>query len=304
MSEFILKKLEERNKSYELTYRNRLDTLPLAEGVTCVADVPCIKDRDCPYTMDIYFPTEHAGALPVVFDFHGGGLVAFYKGFNRWFCAELASHGFLVFCIDYPLAPENKVYDILRHAYAGVAAAYSMVWRYGGDPDRLYLCGDSAGGFIATYLAAIQKSEKIASSLGIPVAPFSFRAMSIISGMFYSCKLDKHGIFLLRKTYYGDDYRKQPFRKYVNPENKEVVRDLPPALLITSDHDDLRDYTMKYALALHHADNPVRVADYHSGETELTHDFVCAMPDRPETHSAIRRIAAFFNLYQDAESAS
>lgn len=128
----------------------------------------------------------------------------------------MAERGFLVFCIDYPLVPESDVYGIFRDSYAGIRKAYDLIETYGGDKEQISLCGDSAGGFIAAYLSAAQNNPKLAASLGITLIDLKIKALAAISGMFYSSRIDKQGIFVPRKYFYGKKYKAHPFWQYVN----------------------------------------------------------------------------------------
>ena len=51
----------------------------------------------------------------------------------------------------------------------------------------------------------------------------------LISGMFYTTKFDKIGLFL-PKYLYGKQYKKAPFAAYVNPENPELLYALAPGM--------------------------------------------------------------------------
>ena len=78
-------------------------------------------------------------------------------------------------------------------------------------------------------------------------------AFGLISGMFYTSRFDKIGLFL-PKYLYGRDYKKTPFAKYVNPENRELLNSLAPVWLVTSHNDFLRRYTTDFEKALTRAE--------------------------------------------------
>ena len=63
-------------------------------------------------------------------------------------------------------------------------------------------------------------AKKIAKAAGIKPSELKVHALGLISGMFYTTKFDKIGLFL-PKYLYGKQYRKAPFAAYVNPENPE-----------------------------------------------------------------------------------
>ncbi|HIQ96044.1 MAG TPA: alpha/beta hydrolase [Candidatus Limivivens merdigallinarum] len=291
MYKFIETDLQKQKKEIEAWYQKLSREYPLPEQVRIERDIPYLKDgRNC-HRMDIYYPQNHNGRLPVLMDFHGGGLLLCDKKVNQWFCSQMAQRGFLVFCIDYPLVPESDVYGILKDSYAGVREAYGLIERYGGDKEAVALCGDSAGALIAVYLAALQKNERLAKILGITPSAFEFGAVAAISGMFYTGRIDRQGIFILRKYFYGKGYRKHPFWKYVNPEHEEILEALPNMFLTTSQGDYLRTYTLSFAAALKRQGKETVLKDY--GDATLKHDFVCMQPEREEAGQAMDELADF-----------
>lgn len=292
MYQFIEKGINKTREGTLRWYEEQFSAVPLPEEVCVQTDVPYLDDGENCHKMDIYVPRNHTKKLPVVFNFHGGGLVSCDRRFNKLFCSELAKQGVLVFCIDYPLVPQSDVYRILRDTYQGICRAYQLLDQWNGDKQRLFLCGDSSGGFISTYLAALHNNHLIAESLGITPLDFRISGLSTISGMFYSSKIDKNGIFLLRKEFYGKSYRKHPFWGYVNPENTSVLQSLPQTLCITSTGDFLRKNTLKFVSAMKKAGKDVILEDF--SNKKLVHDFVCLMPNAKETTEAIDLLSKFF----------
>ncbi|MCO4762381.1 MAG: alpha/beta hydrolase [Myxococcales bacterium] len=116
-------------------------------------------DRDIAYgslpehKLDIYRTTALSTPAPVVVYIHGGGFRFFDKETHWAMASRFAREGYLVFNLDYRLAP--------HHTYPApvedVAEALRWVVRHapamGGDLDRLVLAGESAGANLATGLA-------------------------------------------------------------------------------------------------------------------------------------------------------
>ena len=69
------------------------------------------------------------------------------------------------------------------------------------------------------------------------------------SGMYYTTKPDSIGIFL-PSYIYGKHWKKSSFYPYINPENKEIIRNLPPSFLVTAYGDTFRNYSRQYAKAI------------------------------------------------------
>ncbi|MCF4007731.1 alpha/beta hydrolase [Corynebacterium uropygiale] len=97
--------------------------------------------------------SDERGKRPVIVDIHGGGWNqdARMPATLRWF----ADHGYLVLRPSYELATPNRptadtVRDQVFSAYAW-CAKHAAEW--GGDPQRLSVFGDSAGGGLAVSTA-------------------------------------------------------------------------------------------------------------------------------------------------------
>ena len=79
--------------------------------------------------------------------FHGGGWVTGSIETHEAVCRRMANEGrCLVIAVDYRLAPEHKFPAAVDDAFASVQWANEHAEHLGGDPRRLYVCGDSAGG--------------------------------------------------------------------------------------------------------------------------------------------------------------
>lgn len=224
-------------------------------------------------------------------DLHGGGFLLGKKEVNRLFCADMAKRGFLVFCPEYPLAPEADLFAILRSLTASLDDIARKLPEYGGDPERFFLCGDSAGAWLCVYLAVLQNSPALREAAGVAESRLPIRAIGLQSGMFYTTKRDKIGFFL-PSSIYGKDWKNHPFRPYMDPEHPEILRALPPCFLTTSAGDFLRGYSRQFSAALKRAG----VDHVFQGflAKSLPHAFAAMLPEREECRQVNDAMAAWF----------
>ncbi len=99
--------------------------------------------------LDIYAP-QNAKKLPVLISFHGGGWTMGSK--NPWAISArvLLAHGVVSVSVDYGLAPQYRMAEIITHVRQAISWAYKNIAQHGGDPDRLFVHGMSAGAHLAS----------------------------------------------------------------------------------------------------------------------------------------------------------
>ena len=297
MQDIMRKQFYKQRSVFELDAAERDKTQVMPSGVAVEHDVPYMDDGIDAHRMDIYRPEGSENeVLPVIINIHGGGLIIGNKEFNRYFCAKLSALGYLVFSIEYRLIPDCMVFD----QFSDVCNAFNYIRahldEYNGDADHIYGVADSGGAYLLTYTAAMNKCHTLAKAAHVKPHNISFRALGLISGMFYTTRFDKIGMFLPAYLY-GKNYKKQSFAKYVNPENPELVTSLPPCYLVTSRYDNLRKYTLDFVEALGRYGIVYELSEYMKGR-HLTHAFSVFRPDFKESEETISDMHAFFESYK------
>ena len=105
--------------------------------------------EDLRIQLDAYQLTQKKKA-PAILWIHGGALIFGHRGMiNRAQLDRYLQSGFVVFSIDYRLAPETKLPLILKDledAYGWIRAEGSKI--YGIDPNRIAVVGHSGGGYL------------------------------------------------------------------------------------------------------------------------------------------------------------
>lgn len=295
MNPFVIKQLEAVKQLLDRWMKKRAGEVQLPGTVECLEDIAYLETGGDCHRVDIYRPKGAAEKLPVILNLHGGGMVLCTRKVNRPFCAELAKRGFLVFCVDYPLVPEADVPGILADVARGMDFVWESISQYGGDPERVYMVGDSAGAFLAVYELAAQKEEQVAQALELAPSTLPVKAAAFISGMFYTAKMDSVGMFL-REDFYGRDWKHHPFRAYADPAVPEVAGAMPPCYLVTAGLDNLRGYTLAFCKGLKAAGTDYCLQDL-PRKAGLDHDFVIVKPEHPEAQRVIDEICQFLRKH-------
>jgi len=99
------------------------------------------------------FPPQKAGA-PILVYLHGGYWRALDKRDQSFIAPAFLDAGAMVVLPDYALCPEVTIEQITLQMVQALAWVYRHASAYGGNPDRIVVCGHSAGGHLATMLLA------------------------------------------------------------------------------------------------------------------------------------------------------
>ena len=106
-----------------------------------------------------YIP-EGKGPFPVIVHFHGGGFIMgdleTHDAQCRLLCREANA---IVMAVDYRLGPEHPYPAGHDDSYAALVWAGQHAASFGGDPARIGVAGDSAGGHLALYCALRAKRD-------------------------------------------------------------------------------------------------------------------------------------------------
>lgn len=121
--------------------------------------------------LDISFPTNKED-VPVIIWFHGGGLTSGHKEIPE----EIAGKGYCVVGVGYRLSPKVKAETSVKDAAEAVAWVFKNIEKYNGDPDKIYISGHSAGGYLALMTVmnrALLKKYSIDANKVAGLVPFS-----------------------------------------------------------------------------------------------------------------------------------
>ncbi|HEX3916875.1 MAG TPA: alpha/beta hydrolase [Caulobacteraceae bacterium] len=227
-----------------------------AEPTTPMAKVreETITTPDGAFQVRIYWPRQLAEreTMGAVIYFHGGGF--FIGGLDESdesVRAIAAKADVIAVSVDYHLSPEARFPVAVNDAYAALCWVVRNAARLGVDPARIVLSGDSAGGNL-TLVTALMARERGGPAIAFqaPIYP----SLDMRPRPAYGSRrtwgaggyiLDNDDIAWMLGNYLtdpaeGDDWRASPILA-------ASYAALPPALVITADHDPLCDEGKLYA---------------------------------------------------------
>jgi prenylcysteine alpha-carboxyl methylesterase len=117
--------------------------------------------------LDLYIPEDSSRPCPVMAFVTGGAWIIGYKAWGALLGRRLAERGIIVACIDYRNFPQGTISDMVSDASEGISFVCNNIASYGGDPNQVYLMGQSAGAHIAA--CALMK-QAVKESSGQPIS--------------------------------------------------------------------------------------------------------------------------------------
>src|SRR6476659_9142338 len=127
----------------------------VVKDITVKPDIVYAKPGVKPLKYDVFMP-KGARNLPMIVIVHGGGWTANDEDIMRGLARELVRDGsFVVASMDYRWAgkadgdaTDNTMADLIDDVFGGIAHIVEHAAEYGGDPTRVGVTGDSAGGHL------------------------------------------------------------------------------------------------------------------------------------------------------------
>jgi len=299
------------------------------EGVSSLAKVhpkynpanyDVLVQRDVPYLMtpdgdavglDVWRP-QRPGPHPVVLYIHGGGFKILSKDTHWLIAMILARFGYVVFNIDYRLAPKDPYPAAVQDVHEAFAWVLEHAHEYGGDIERGFVVGgDSAGANLAMGVAlssTLEREEEWAQKvfdLGrVPDVVYGACGLYQVTNAERYMEDDatpdwiSERIGYIRDDYVGEGLRERTpgHHDFADPlvlmeQGVELVRPFPSVFMIGG----LADYIVPDTRRMHHAleAHGVDVETlYYAGEP---HVFQCFMW-REQARQSWKDLGTFLNV--------
>jgi len=266
---------------------------PLHEHVRMAGrDLPYVDDGNPAHTLDVIRPrSPHPESLPVVLYLHGGGFRILSKETHWMMAGSFATRGYLVFNANYRLSGEAPFPAAVEDAVDALAWVVRNAERFGGDPGRIVLAGESAGANLASALTVAccwRRPELLARRVfDLGVVP---RATVPLCGMLEVSRRERFGDMAMPQ--FARDRIDQVCQGYLRHRVDEVSdeldlanplcvlerpgepeRPLPPFAASCGTRDPIVDDTFRLERALAHRGVPHHVS-YHHGEGHAFQAFV------------------------------
>jgi acetyl esterase/lipase len=245
-------------------------------------NIPYTEPADERQVLDVYSP-PNAKNLPVVFWIHGGGWQTGDKSEIQSKPHAFMDKGFVFVSTNYRLLPKVDMATIVRDVARSIHWVHEHIAEHGGDPNRLFIMGHSAGAQLAALICTDDrylKSEGLSLAIVkgcVPVDGDTYDVPAIIETA--ETRRRAHGLpqvkFGHREKFGNDPEKHRDFSAVTH-----VARDkgIPPFLLLyVADHPETSAQAQRLANVLKAAGVPVTLF----GGRETTHNKINADLGRP-----------------------
>ncbi|OIJ40698.1 alpha/beta hydrolase fold family protein [Massilia timonae] len=214
------------------------------------------------------FTPEGKGPFPVIVYYHGGGFViADTKVYEASVRALAKGAKAIVVSADYRRAPEHKFPTQPEDAFAAYKWAIDNASQFNGDPTRVAVAGESAGGNLATVVSMMARDQKaqlpVHQLLVYPVVDNDMNNAS------YKKNANAKPLNKAMMGWFFKHYGADPKSPYALPLKATSLKGLPPATVITAEIDPLMTEGKAYADRLKKEGVAVNYRHY----TGVTHEF-------------------------------
>lgn len=207
-----------------------------------------VSGRNGPINIRIFSPKKGDG-LSVIVYFHRGGWVYGSVEESEMICRKMANKvGAHVVAVEYRLSPEHQFPIPLQDCYDTVKWVVSNAASFNGNPGKVILCGESAGGNLAAATALmIRDRNEFSVAAELLIYPI---LTSDLNRGHYDESPDKSLLsygnmeFFIQSYLSSSEMGKEP---YAFPLNSKNFSELPSTLIVTAEHDALKHEGKQYA---------------------------------------------------------
>ncbi|KAM5567590.1 putative isoprenylcysteine alpha-carbonyl methylesterase ICMEL1 [Rosa sericea] len=210
--------------------------------------------------LDLYLPKNSDGPKPVIAFVTGGAWIIGYKAWGSLLGIQLSERDIIVACIDYRNFPQGTISDMVQDASQGISFVCNHIAEYGGDPDRVYVMGQSAGAHIGACSIVDQAIKELGEGESTSWSVSQIKAYFGLSGGYNLFNLVDHfhSRGLYRSIFLGimeGEHSLQRFSPEVmiqDPNVRSAASLLPPIILFhgTADYSIPSDASKNFAETL------------------------------------------------------
>ncbi len=245
----------------------------------------------------LYKPNNAPNNSPVYLNFHGGGFIL--GSLDSDHARTLAiSHqcNIIGVTVDYRLAPEHPYPSSLQDCYSALLWLSDEASNLDIDSTKIIVGGPSAGGNLASAVCLFSRDNNgpsiLYQILNYPVLDETTSTVSMKNSN-DTYIITKQNVIDMWQYYLGCPTDEVEY--YAAPFRAHDVSNLPPAYIMTCEHDPLRDEGIIYALNLMNSGVPVELRNYPG----TVHGFDYIIPSNISNSAIKHEISIIKNVLQN-----
>lgn len=210
----------------------------LFKGIKTKRNLKYVKSGNIYQKLDVHYHKKSGGKKkPIIIYFHGGGWMCYSKSIYSTLTRRMAKMGYVVFNVNYSLAPKYKIDKIINDAFSAIKFAIDNAEKFNADSSQIFIGGDSAGAHISAMAAASVFNNKV----DFEGLKQRIKGLILFYGVYNITTMLQSG-FPNIKTYgkaafYGNAKDEEENNKY-SPINF-ITKDFPPCFIASGEIDKL-----------------------------------------------------------------
>lgn len=255
-----------------------------------------------PAAIDIYRPINDEGfyqTRPIVLWIHGGGFISNSSAMVADYLTMLAANGYVVAGLDYSLAPGARHPVPVQQAIAALEDLIEHADTLAGDPERVFIAGDSAGAQIASEVASVLSNSTQAErgSISSSVPPSAVRGVILFCGL-YDMQTVAATNFPALRTFMWAYTGHRDWSKYPQIDQLSTARTAAPGypatFLSVGDADPFASQATEFASSLTKVGVDVSTLFWDDKKPGLGHEYQFDFRE-PEAHDAFNAVLEFLD---------
>ncbi len=268
----------------------------LPRGVQSFLDRRYASDKNPRHILDIHYPEDTSGLLPVIISIHGGAFVAGEKWYNTEHSMKLCKQGFVLVNAEYTPLPNTDLFGIIHDMFLIAKWVKENIKNYHGNPNKISAIGDSAGSWILLTYSLLNHSEELRSIYKIDEPSYDFKSLGLICPVANIEKAMKYPCHIFWFKHYVYKFGSKRRKRYNLTSIQDTLNKgkLPPCYILTSKGDSYY-YQFSVELSQLFANNKIehKYKKYIPSNRILEHCFNIMHPDYPESIDANQDLLRF-----------
>lgn len=161
------------------------------EPVPAFSNEPYVPEGHWRQVLDVYLPSAGEGPYPTILALHGGGFVARSKDLYAPYAGHFTERGYALVPANYRFAPGDTYPAQVEDVFCALAWIHANASEFGFDTDRVFVMGDSAGGYLASFIGTVEAPSRYQGECPHEMAPStSPRGVVVLYGFFDVTNVD------------------------------------------------------------------------------------------------------------------